>query len=449
MKPYESYKDSGVPSIGIVPAKWAIVPIKYVLDQSSDGIKIGPFGSTLTGKVSPDYSVKVYGQWNVIGKDFSAGKNYVSEETYHELESYWIHSNDILISMMGTVGKCAIIPLGVPKGIMDSHIVKIRLNETVIDPQYFFYVYDKDGSSVIMSQIQRERRGSIMDGLNSTLIKNFSIPLPSLPEQRIIASYLDYRVSQIDETIKEEEQMLEDLKAYRSSIISEAVTKGLNPDVPMKDSGIEWIGMIPEHWRVSKLKTFADVQTGSTPSTAVENYWSRPTEEWYTPSDFDDNDIILKSSSRKLSKVAFEDEACRVFDANTVLIVGIGATLGKVGITLKVCSANQQINAVSFNSEVIPLYGAYYLYSIKEGMKAGANAATLAILNQSATKDLPFVCPPYAEQKMITKKISRKLSLITGNILNLQSQIEDLKAYKSSLITEAVTGKIDLRGWNK
>ena len=82
MKQYESYKESNLPSVGIVPADWGVVPIKYVLEQSSEGIKIGPFGSTLTGKVSSEHSVKVYGQWNVIGKDFTAGKNYVTEETY-------------------------------------------------------------------------------------------------------------------------------------------------------------------------------------------------------------------------------------------------------------------------------------------------------------------------------------------------------------------------------
>ena len=224
MKQYESYKDSNLPSVGIVPADWGVVPIKYVLEQSSEGIKIGPFGSTLTGKVSSEHSVKVYGQWNVIGKDFTAGKNYVTEETYKELESYWIHPNDVLISMMGTVGKCAIIPEGVSKGIMDSHIVKIRLNESLMSPKYFYYVYDKDGSNVVMTQIQRDRRGSIMDGLNSTLIKNFEIPLPSLSEQKAISDYLDVKVGYLESIISELQLGIEDLKSYKSSVITEAVT---------------------------------------------------------------------------------------------------------------------------------------------------------------------------------------------------------------------------------
>lgn len=447
MKQYEAYKNSNVPSIGIVPKNWNVVPIKYVLDQSNNGIKIGPFGSTLTGKVFPDNSVKVYGQWNVIGKDFNAGKNFVSEETYQELESYWIHPNDILISMMGTVGKCAIIPEGVKKGIMDSHIVKVRLDESIMLPQYFYYVYDKDGSNVVMSQIQRDRRGSIMDGLNSTLIKNFSIPLPSLNEQRVIISYLDYKVEQIVAVISEKEQMLEDLKAYRSAIISEAVTGGLDKNVEMKDSGIEWMGVIPKHWMIKKLKSVSKVSTGTTPSTSNEKYWNNPTENWYTPSDFNDDDIHLVSSCRKISIEALNDAACRLFEKGAVLVVGIGATLGKVGISENICSANQQVNAVEFGNNVLPLYGAYYLSSLKEVMKSVANSATLAIMNQSVTGDLPFLCPPYEEQDRIVTYLEEKTSTIKSSIEEIQSQIQDLKAYKSSVITEAVTGKVDLRDW--
>lgn len=217
-------KDSGIYSIGLIPSKWKVVPIKYVLEKSCNGIKIGPFGSTLTGKVSPDNEVKVYGQWNVIGKDFSAGKNFVTEETYINLESYWIHPNDILVSMMGTVGKCAIIPEGAEKGIMDSHIVKIRLDESIMLPQFFYYVYDKDGSRVIMSQIQRERRGSIMDGLNSSLIKNFVITLPPLEDQKRICKYLKKKVAQFENCLTELQLQINDLKEYKASVITEAVT---------------------------------------------------------------------------------------------------------------------------------------------------------------------------------------------------------------------------------
>lgn len=447
MKKYETYKDSGLEWLGMVPEHWKVIPIKYVLEQSNEGIKIGPFGSALTGKVSTEHPVRVYGQWNIVGKDFNAGKNFVTEETYHELSSYQISANDILISMMGTVGKCAIIPETADKGIMDSHIVKVRLDNSKILPKYFYYIYDKDCSKVIIEQIQCNKRGSIMDGLNSSLIKNFVITLPPLSEQRTIASYLDHKVGKIDALISEKEKMVEDLKAYRSSLITETVTKGLDKGVEMKDSSVEWIKKIPATWTTVLLKRCATIMTGGTPSTDIDRYWANPTFRWYTPSDFSDDDVVLNDSSRKLDETAIKEYAAKLFPKNSVLVVGIGATLGKVGISLNECSSNQQINAIIFNSTVLPEYGAYYLLAGKEYIKSQSNAATLPILNQSTMGELQIVVPNIEEQKNIVGFINKKVSVIKEDIENLQLQLSDLKSYKSSLITEAVTGKIDLRDW--
>ena len=217
-------KDSGVEWIGEIPEGWAIQKIKNVLFPSKDGIKIGPFGSSLTGKIDTIGNYKVYGQWNIVGRDFSAGKNYVDSDTYNDLSAYHITAGDILVSMMGTVGKCAIIPDGVAKGLMDSHVVKVRLNKEKIIPEFFEYVYDKDNSNVVISQIQKYRRGSIMDGLNSSLIKEFVIPIPPIDEQKRIVAYLDTKVSLIDELISSFNAQHSDLNALKQAIISEAVT---------------------------------------------------------------------------------------------------------------------------------------------------------------------------------------------------------------------------------
>lgn len=217
-------KNSGIEWIGEIPDNWECVKVKHILHQSKDGIKIGPFGSSLTGKVDTKGDFKVYGQWNIVGKDFTAGRNYVGKDTYESLDSYVIVAGDILVSMMGTVGKCAIIPKGILPGIMDSHVVKVRLDTSKMIPSYFEYVYDKDNSNVIFSQIQKYRRGSIMDGLNSTLIKEFTLPSPPLSEQQAIASYLDSKTSKIDATIAFLESQRDDLNALKQSVISEAVT---------------------------------------------------------------------------------------------------------------------------------------------------------------------------------------------------------------------------------
>lgn len=445
MKQYESYKDSHIPSIGNVPDGWKVVPIKYVLEQSSNGIKIGPFGSTLTGKVSPDNEVKVYGQWNVIGKDFSAGKNYVSEKTYQELESYWIHPNDILISMMGTVGKCAIIPKGVAKGIMDSHIVKVRLDESVILPQYFYYVYDKDGSNVVMSQIQRDRRGSIMDGLNSTLIKGFIIPLPSIPEQKAIVSYLDTKVSQIDTIIAEKEAMVEDLQSYRKSIITEIVTHGLNPDASMKDSGIDWMGTIPEHWKIVKTSyLFEEIGSGTTPNTNNEKYYVEDGINWLQTGDL--NDGYIEKTTKHISLKALEDNsALRVYPKGSLVIAMYGATIGKVGILNIETTTNQACCVLANSKSLLGKYAYYAFIASKQSLVNLAFGGGQPNISQAIIRSHKLPVPPLEEQQAIVSYLDSKMHGFDFTVSELQTQIEDLKSYKVSLITEAVTGKIDLR----
>lgn len=195
-----------------------------MLVSGKEGIKIGPFGSSLTNKVDGDGAYKVYGQWNIVDKDFSAGKNYVSADTFHELNAYQVFPGDVLISMMGTIGKCATIPEGICEGIMDSHVIKARLNENKITSRFFELIYDKDNSSFIFDQMQVKKKGSIMDGLNSTIVKNLFLTLPPLPEQQIIAAYLDEKCAAIDSLIASKEALITELEAYKKSMIYEYVT---------------------------------------------------------------------------------------------------------------------------------------------------------------------------------------------------------------------------------
>lgn len=225
INPDAPLKDSGVEWIGEVPEHWKVCRIKNVLKQGADSIKIGPFGSSLTGKVGADLDYKVYGQWNIVGADFNAGTNTVNKETFDELsKSYKVISGDILVSMMGTIGKCAVIPEGIQEGIMDSHVVKIRLNDSIMIGSYFEYIYDKDKSNVIFNQLQKMKGGSIMDGLNSTIIKSLTILVPPLSEQQEIVSYIESQTARLDKSIEKAEHQIELLQELKQSIITEVVT---------------------------------------------------------------------------------------------------------------------------------------------------------------------------------------------------------------------------------
>lgn len=215
-------KESGIEWIGEIPKEWRIFQIKFLCKPNS--IKIGPFGSSLSNKTFADAKYNVYGQANLVSGDFSATKNTVTEETFNNLRSYEVIPDDICVSMMGTIGKCRIVPEGISQGIMDSHLIKLRVNETLILPEFFTYVYDKDLGGICYAQMQYEKSGSIMDGLNTSIVKKLYMPIPSIAEQRVLISYLDAKCSEIDETISLKKQQVETLEKLKKSVIYEYVT---------------------------------------------------------------------------------------------------------------------------------------------------------------------------------------------------------------------------------
>ena len=184
------YKDSGVIWIGEIPSHWDVKRLRYIIQQNADGIRVGPFGSSLKDAVvdAEQGEYKIYGQANLIRHDFEYGDNFVAEKDYLRLKNYEVLPGDILLSMMGTIGKCSTVPNGITKGIMDSHLIKIRLSELML-PRYLEYVYEY--SAVVYEQLIQNGKGSIMNGLNSTIVKNVYVPVPPISEQQEIADYLD------------------------------------------------------------------------------------------------------------------------------------------------------------------------------------------------------------------------------------------------------------------
>ncbi len=198
--------------------------IKYILEKSKVGIKTGPFGSSLTGKTLDNSEYCIYSQANLISNDFTSTKNYISEDTYKELISYEVKSGDILLSMMGTIGKCKIIPNNIKPGIMDSHIIKVRLDKDIILPEYFEAIYDKDNSSIIYDQLLFNSKGSIMDGLNTSIVKDLRFPIISTENQKRFLDDYDKKIKKINEVMKYRQKIISKLEEYKKSLIYEVIT---------------------------------------------------------------------------------------------------------------------------------------------------------------------------------------------------------------------------------
>jgi type I restriction enzyme S subunit len=213
----------------------------------------------------------------------------------------------------------------------------------------------------------------------------------------------------------------------------------------MKDSGVEWLGKVPEHWEVGQLRRFTKtVRTGRTPdeSDFIEHDDFIP---WFTPGSFNDATLTLETV-KHVSIESVNEGRASIFSKDAVLVVGIGATLGKVGIPGDACSGNQQINAIESSGKLMPRFLGLFLSAAQELMRISSNASTIGIMNQQKTKELVVNCPHLVEQEQIVFHTEKALRGMLEMSEQCQRVVELLQERRSALISAAVTGQIDVRG---
>jgi type I restriction enzyme S subunit len=218
----EEMKDSGIEWLGMIPNEWKLKKIKYCLKKGKEGIKIGPFGSSLKLESMLEEGYKVYGQENLIKENFDIGSRYINRKKFIEMKQYELLENDIAISMMGTIGKSKIIPKDIKRGIMDSHLIRIRLNEELLDIKFLNLIIRE--SQYIIEQFSYNSNGSIMSGLNSSIIKNLILAIPNLKRQKEVVSYLILKLDGINGVINKIKIQIQKLKEAKQALISESVT---------------------------------------------------------------------------------------------------------------------------------------------------------------------------------------------------------------------------------
>lgn len=263
---------------------------------------------------------------------------------------------------------------------------------------------------------------------------------PPVEEQDAIVRYLDAATSKIDKAIAMQQKMIDLLNERKQIIIQNAVTKGLDENVEMKDSGVEWIGMIPKHWKILKLKRCASIKTGTTPPTNERKYFDGGRISWFTPGDL--NDLHLEFASKMITKKAIDDKVGRLFPAKTIYFVGIGATVAKVSACDFAASSNQQINAIICKESLDYIFATYVLKSEQEFIRNMANYVTLPIINQSDTGLIDMIVPPKSEQQAIVAYLDKEMQRFDSAISNCQRQITLLQERKQIIINEVVTGKV-------
>ncbi len=452
-KAYPKYKDSGVQWLGEVPEGWEVWKLSHLT------VRIGS-GKTPSGgaEVYQNEGIPFIRSQNVYDDGLRLDDIvYIDESIDEEMAWSRIFPNDILLNITGaSLGRTCIVPKDFGKANVNQHVCAIRMEQS--ENSYYIAGYFK--SAIAKAYYDFAQNGSGREGLNFEQIGTMQIPLPPLPEQKAIAAFLDQKTAQIDRLIEKKKALIERLNEKRTALITESVTgKNLakildeekvsrgaaeHAEIKYKDSGVEWLGEIPEEWDAFPMRRVTEnVKTGTTPSGADEIYYSEDGINWYTPGDFI-GEISLGEAKRKLSEEGIQE--VRIFPPFTVLLVGIGATIGKVAVILEKSSFNQQINGISYGEGVDPLFAAYFLTTLKDYIVKCGKYTTLPIINQDETKSLPFICPPLSEQKAIAAFLDRKTTQIDQMKEKVQAAIEKLQEYRTSLITAAVTGKIDVRG---
>lgn len=439
MKKYEAYKNSGIEWIGQIPEGWSVIPMKHYFYMKGrigwQGLKADEFTED--------------GPYLVTGTDFVNGKvcwercYHISEERFNEAPEIHVEKGDLLITKDGTVGKLALIDEKPEKVSLNSHLLILRPTKNNVDNHFVYWALQsinfKDYTGLASS-------GSTMASLSQEKIGEYPLLFPSPSEQQAIASYLDYKVGQIDASISAINTQIDDLKSYRQSIISEAVTKGLNPDAPMKDSGVEWIGEIPESWDCTKLGwIYMNMGSGTTPDTNNLNYYSEDGVNWLQTGDLNDSEVIM--TSKHVTELAIKERGMKLYPAGSIVIAMYGATIGKVGL-LKIETTTNQACCVLPN--VDNMYNRYVFYTVqssKTALLAKSAGGGQPNISQTIIKEHKIPIPSLDEQFVIADYLDSKTSKIDTAIKSLEAQRDDLNALKQSIISEAVTGKIDVRDW--
>jgi type I restriction enzyme S subunit len=435
---YPKYKDSGVEWLGQVPAHWEVKRLRFAAELNPSKSEVADLDREMRVSFLP---------MEAIGDDGTLSLE--NEKTIGELETGYTYfrDGDVTVAKITPCyenGKGALMR-GLANGIgfgTTELIVARPMPEHVTGP-YLHYLFISPDFRAIGESHMYGAGGQ--KRVPDAFVRNFATAFPPVSEQTAIAEFLDRETGKIDELVAEQRRLMELLKEKRQAVISHAVTRGLNPAAPLKPSGIEWLGDVPTHWEVMTLRRCATyVQTGGTPSSEPPSADLEEGLVWFTPGDFGDA-LRLTASTRKISPAVVASGEAKVFPPRSVLVVSIGATLGKVGFAEEASSANQQINAVIPNERIDGYFLAYSLLVKAEVMRFLSNASTIGIMNQEKTKDIWIAVPPSTEQAGIAAFLDSELAKLDTLTAEAQRAIALLQERRTALISAAVTGQIDVR----
>ena len=445
-KAYTEYKDSGVEWLDKVPLHWSSVPIKYMaLEKTSLFLD----GDWIESKDISGDEIRYITTGNVgEGVYKEQGVGFISTEKFFELNCTEVFFGDILMSRLNApIGRSCIVPDLQSRVVTSVDNVIFRPDSKYIK-EFLVYLFS---SGDYFAHTANLARGATMQRISRGLLGNVRVVVPSLAEQQKIANFLDHETAKIDTLIAKQQELIKLLKEKRQAVISHAVTKGINPNAPMRDSGVEWLGEVPTHWVVTRAKFLFDLITSG--SRGWAEYYSDEGELFFRIANLtrDTIDPKLESIQNVSPPKGSEGERSRI--KLNDLLISITADLGSV------CVANDEVESGYVSQHIAlcrpnklvasPRWLGFFILSdmAKEQFMGSGYGGTKVQLSLEDIRELWIVLPTSTEQTDIAIYIEKKMTQFGDLMLSAEGQIKLLQERRTALISAAVTGKIDVRDW--
>jgi len=428
---YPQYKDSGIEWFGTIPVHWDVKPFKALLSRNDSGVWGEDFADDGV-LVLRSTEQTVDGKWNIE----SPARRRL---TTREASDARLEVGDLVVTKSSGselhIGKTSIVDQFVAalNCCFSNFIQRLRVAWPNLSRLYWYLL----NCPVAREQlIFLSSTTTGLGNLNGSILGSIRVPVAPEEEQQAIATFLDRETAKIDSLIEKKERLIELLREKRTALITQAVTKGLNPTVPMKDSGVEWLGKIPAHWEVKRLKYVSRIIMGQSPPSDIVNILGDGLPFLQGNADFGAEHPTARTFCPFPNKVAAPKD----------ILVSVRAPVGAINIADREYGIGRGLCAIRpYFLQLEPRYCSNFLQIAHPQLNSIATGSTYDAVSSDDVSCLAFPLPPIEEQHSISYFLDRETAKIDKFISRIREAITQLREYRAALISAAVTGKINVR----
>ena len=436
---YSDYQDSGIEWLGEVPSHWKLRKIKHVATFAGGSTPSRDDPSFWNGDI-PWVSPK-----DMKSETITGSEERITERGLSQMAGGLISPGAVLLVVRSGILRHT-VPVaitGVPVAL-NQDIKALRFDSAECAPSFFFRWVQGLNDSLTLAWM---KQGATVESLEHQFLAETILPLPPISEQALISIFLDRETAKIDALIEEQRRLIALLKEKRQAAISHAVTKGLDPHAPMKDSGIEWLGKVPAHWEVRRIKHVARMESGHTPDRKVQAYWEDCDIPWVSLHDtgyLKDHDYISETA-QMVNALGIANSSARILPPG-IVVFSRDATIGRCAITTRPMAVSQHFIAWVCGSALSAEFLLFCLRSMAGELDRLSAGATLKTIGMPDVRTLAIAMPPLSEQHEIVTHARSEAERIDALIVHVTEASRLLQERRAALISAAVTGKIDVRG---